>query len=107
MKSEVINNCTEHWVVQPEVTNSEPQLYLILIHNDHYTPMEFVVALLEKFFNMDRVKATSTMLEAHMKGKAACGVFTKDVAETKITLTLSYARNHEHPLICSMEAAHE
>jgi len=83
----------------------EPSLYQVFLHNDDYTPMEFVVSLLEKIFYMDRRKATEIMMETHIKGKAAVGVYTKDVAETKISQVVDYARSHEHPLICSMEAA--
>jgi ATP-dependent Clp protease adaptor protein ClpS len=67
--------------------------------------MEFVVSLLEKFFYMDRCQATEVMLEAHMKGKAGCGFYTREVAETKITQVVSYSRTFEYPLVCSIETA--
>ena len=82
----------------------QPSMYQILLHNDDFTPMEFVVAVLELFFMMDRVRATQTMYEIHTSGKAACGLFSKDVAETKVEQVTDYARTHEHPLLCSMEA---
>lgn len=84
---------------------TEPLRYQIWIHNDDYTPMEFVVGVLEKFFLMSRRTASEIMLEAHTTGKAICGIFSKDVAETKIASIVDYAGTHEHPLICSMEAA--
>lgn len=105
MKDEVNkeNTTTLMMVVQPQL--KEPSLYQVFVHNDDYTPMEFVVSLLEKFFYLDRLKATEIMLEAHIKGKAAAGVYTRDMAETKVSQVIDYARSYEHPLICSMEAA--
>ena len=73
------------------------------MHNDDFTPMEFVVAVLESFFNMERALATKIMYEIHMAGKAICGVYSKDVAETKANQVMEYARNQEHPLLCSTE----
>ncbi|RDI48748.1 ATP-dependent Clp protease adaptor ClpS [Aquicella lusitana] len=88
-----------------EVETTEPALYQVVVHNDDFTPMEFVVNLLEKLFYMDRRRAIEIMLEAHTKGMAAFGRYTKDVAETKVSEVLEHARMHEHPFICSMEAA--
>jgi ATP-dependent Clp protease adaptor protein ClpS len=82
----------------------EPSLFQVVMHNDDYTPMEFVVAVLEAFFYMDSMKAARMMQQIHVTGKAICGVFTKDVAETKAELVVDYARRHEHPLLCSIEA---
>jgi ATP-dependent Clp protease adaptor protein ClpS len=87
---------------KPEL--KQPSMYQVVMHNDDFTPMEFVVTVLESFFNMEQTKATSIMYEVHMAGKAACGVFTKDVAETKVEQVTDYARRHEHPLLCSIEA---
>ncbi len=81
-----------------------PTLYQIMLHNDDFTTMAFVVSLLEKFFHMDRRKAADTMLDAHNQGKAVCGIYSKDCAETKVAQVIEYARVHEHPLVCSMEA---
>ncbi len=89
--------------IEEEVKLKEPELYKVIMHNDDFTPMEFVVAVLELFFYMDRAKAVSVMYEVHTKGKAECGVFTKDVAETKMEQVVNYARRHEHPLLCSIE----
>jgi len=82
----------------------EPAMYRVLMLNDDFTPMEFVITVLELFFNMDRLKATNVMFEVHTAGKAICGVFSRDVAETKIEQVVEYARKHEHPLLCSIEA---
>jgi ATP-dependent Clp protease adaptor protein ClpS len=73
--------------------------------NDDYTPMEFVVDVLETFFGMDREKATRIMLHVHTRGKGVCGVFSRDVAETKVAQVNDYARHRQHPLLCSMEEA--
>lgn len=83
---------------------NEPPLYQVHVHNDDFTPMEFVVGVLESFFYMTRCRAALVMYEARLKGKAVCGVFAKDLAETKVNQIIDYARLHEHPLICSMEA---
>jgi len=82
-----------------------PPQYKVLILNDDYTPMEFVVHILEDFFNMDREKATHVMLHVHTKGMGVCGVFTRDIAETKVELVNTYARENQHPLKCVMEEA--
>jgi ATP-dependent Clp protease adaptor protein ClpS len=82
----------------------EPSLYRVLMHNDDFTPMEFVVAILEMFFHLERGVATKIMYEVHMTGQAICGVYTKDVAETKVGQVMEYARRSEHPLMCSIEA---
>jgi len=80
-----------------------PNLYRVLILNDDYTPMEFVVDVLERIFNMDRTTATRVMLEVHTRGKGVCGVFTFEIAETKVAQVTTYARQHQHPLLCTME----
>ncbi len=80
-----------------------PPLYQVVIVNDDYTPMEFVVAVLETFFKMDRDSATEVMLHVHRRGKGVCGVYPRDVAETKVTLVNQFSRNNQHPLLCQME----
>jgi ATP-dependent Clp protease adaptor protein ClpS len=80
-----------------------PPLYKVIILNDDYTPMEFVVQVLETFFDMDREKATRVMLHVHTRGVGVCGVFTKDVAETKVSMVNEYSRSNQHPLLCTME----
>ena len=80
-----------------------PPLYKVIILNDDYTPMEFVVQVLETFFNMDREKATRVMLHVHTRGVGVCGVYTKDIAETKVSIVNEYSRSNQHPLLCTME----
>ncbi len=80
-----------------------PSMYEVVMHNDDFTPMEFVVAVLEAFFSMERMVATRVMYEIHTTGRAICGVFSKDVAETKVDQVTEYARRHEYPLLCSLE----
>ena len=82
-----------------------PPMYKVLIFNDDYTPMEFVVDLLEVFFGMDREAATRIMLKVHTEGKAVCGVYTRDIADTKAVQVNQYARDNEHPLLCEIEPA--
>jgi len=81
----------------------KPSLYRVLILNDDYTPMEFVVYVLERFFQKSREEATTIMLHVHQNGVGVCGVFTYDVAETKVSQVLELAKRHEHPLQCTME----
>src|SRR5690606_35969925 len=85
--------------------SKRPPLYKVVLLNDDYTPMEFVVEVLEKFFRMDRSKATQVMLHVHTRGKGVCGLFTYDIAETKVALVNQYSRYHQHPLLCTMEEA--
>src|ERR1700737_4767621 len=80
-----------------------PNLYRVLILNDDYTPMEFVVHILEKFFQKDVEAATKIMLHVHHHGIGECGVFTYEIAETKVTQVMDFARKHQHPLQCVME----
>jgi ATP-dependent Clp protease adaptor protein ClpS len=81
----------------------KPSLYRVLILNDDYTPMEFVVHVLERFFQKDREAATRIMLHVHNHGVGECGVYTFEVAETKVTQVMDFARQHQHPLQCVME----
>lgn len=82
-----------------------PQLYKVVLLNDDYTPMDFVVEVLEMFFNLNRKKATRIMLQVHVEGRGICGTFTRDIAETKVAQVVDYARENQHPLVCIMEAA--
>ncbi|WP_371317426.1 MULTISPECIES: ATP-dependent Clp protease adapter ClpS [Halomonadaceae] len=92
--------------VQPaEPALAQPPLYKVVLHNDDYTPMEFVVEILQGFFNMDNEKAVQVMLAVHTQGKATCGIFTRDIAETKSYQVNEYARECEHPLMSDIEAA--
>jgi ATP-dependent Clp protease adaptor protein ClpS len=81
----------------------KPSFYRVLLLNDDYTPMEFVVHVLERFFNKDREAATQIMLHVHHHGIGECGVYTYEVAETKVTQVMDFARKHQHPLQCVME----
>jgi ATP-dependent Clp protease adaptor protein ClpS len=81
----------------------KPSLYKVLLLNDDYTPMEFVVHVLERIFNKGREEATRIMLHVHQKGIGICGVYTFEVAETKVTQVMDFARQHQHPLQCTME----
>ena len=80
-----------------------PPLYKVLLLNDDFTPMDFVVVVLQRYFGMSREQATQVMLQVHQQGMGTCGVFTKDVASTKVDQVVSYARQHQHPLACVME----
>ena len=82
-----------------------PPLYKVLLLNDDFTPMEFVVHILELFFTIDRENATRIMLEVHTSGKGVCGLFTHEIAETKVNKVTELARAHDYPLRCSMEPA--
>jgi ATP-dependent Clp protease adaptor protein ClpS len=81
----------------------EPPLYRVVLINDDYTPMEFVVDILESIFGMERTRATQVMLEVHTKGKGVCGVYNFEIAETKVAQVMSIAQQHQHPLLCEME----
>ncbi|MBK8336837.1 MAG: ATP-dependent Clp protease adapter ClpS [Sterolibacteriaceae bacterium] len=80
-----------------------PPMFKVLLLNDDFTPMDFVVLVLQKFFNMTREQATQVMLKVHREGMGVCGVFPRDVAATKVEQVSSYARQHQHPLACVME----
>ena len=88
---------------RPEV--ARPPMYQVVLLNDDYTPMDFVVEVLQVFFGMNREKATQVMLHVHTRGKGVCGVFTREVAETKVTQVNEFSRHHQHPLLCTMERA--
>jgi ATP-dependent Clp protease adaptor protein ClpS len=81
----------------------QPPLFKVVLLNDDYTPMEFVVLVLETFFNMGREKATQVMLHVHTRGVGVCGVYTRDIAETKVQQVNDYSRSNQHPLMCAME----
>lgn len=82
-----------------------PPLYKVILINDDYTPMEFVVHILESFFKLDRENATRIMLEVHTRGRGICGIFTHEIAETKVEQVNNYSRENNHPLLCTMEKA--
>src|SRR5262245_45851896 len=80
-----------------------PPMFKVMLLNDDYTPMEFVVLVLQKFFSMTRERATQIMLKVHREGIGVCGVFPKDIAATKVQQVAAYSRKHQHPLQCVME----
>ena len=92
-------------IVQTKPKTKKPSLYKVLMLNDDYTPMEFVVHVLERFFSKTREEATGIMLHVHRRGVGVCGVFTYEVAETKVAQVMDFARRHQHPLQCIMEKA--
>jgi ATP-dependent Clp protease adaptor protein ClpS len=80
-----------------------PRKYRVVLINDDYTPMDFVVDVLKYFFHMNEAKAIQIMLEVHHHGLGVCGIYTRDIAETLVTLVNAYAREHQHPLLCRMD----
>ena len=90
-------------IVKTKPKTKKPSMYKVLMLNDDYTPMEFVVHVLEQFFSKNREEATRIMLHVHQRGVGVCGVFTYEVAETKVTQVIDYARQHQHPLQCTLE----
>jgi ATP-dependent Clp protease adaptor protein ClpS len=90
-------------ITKTKPQTKRPNLYRVLLLNDDYTPMEFVVLVLERFFNKDREAATRIMLHVHHHGIGECGIFTYEIAETKVTQVMDFARKHQHPLQCVME----
>lgn len=90
-------------VEEAKPKTKRPPLYKVLLLNDDYTPMEFVVHVLERFFGMNHAQAFELMLTVHKKGMAVVGVFSHEIAETKVAQVMDYARRHQHPLQCTME----
>ncbi len=88
---------------KPEL--KRPPLYKVILLNDDFTPMDFVIEVLMDFFAMPEDKATQVMLQIHTQGLGVCGTYTKDVAETKVVIVNEYSREHQHPLLCAMEEA--
>ena len=91
--------------VWPYIGMAGATRYQVVLVNDDCPPMEFVVDVLEHIFGLDRTTATRVMLEVHTRGKGVCGVFTYEIAETKVAQVTTYARQHQHPLLCTMEEA--
>ncbi|MEZ5673141.1 MAG: ATP-dependent Clp protease adapter ClpS [Thiotrichaceae bacterium] len=90
-------------VQETDVELERPPHYQVVLLNDDYTPMEFVVHILELFFSMSRETATHVMLQVHTHGKGICGSYTREIAETKVTQVNNYSRENQHPLLCTME----
>ena len=90
-------------ITRPKTQVRHPNMYRVLLLNDDYTPMEFVVSVLKKYFNKGPEEATRIMLHVHQHGVGECGIFTYEIAETKVTQVMDHARKHQHPLQCIME----
>ena len=90
---------------KPEL--QKPPMYKVIMLNDDFTPMEFVIHVLDLFFNMDQEKAAQIMLTVHTKGAAVCGVYPKDTAETKAEYVIEYAKENQHPLMCQVDIAED
>lgn len=96
---------TEHGVVTApsKPALERPSLFQVVLLNDDFTPMDFVVEVLRVFFAMGQERSVQVMLHVHTRGKGVCGVFTREVAETRVTQVNEYSRSHQHPLLCTME----
>lgn len=92
-------------IVKEQIRTKRPPLYAVVLLNDDYTPMEFVISVLERFFNKDHASATDLMLKVHNEGRALCGIYPYEIAETKVTLVTEYAQQNGHPLQCVLERA--
>ena len=103
MSDDPVDNNESDLDVKTRSRSERPPLYKVMILNDDYTPMEFVVHVLERFFGMSSAQAFDIMLTVHKKGLAVVGVFSHEIAETKVTQVMDFARRHEHPLQCTME----
>ena len=90
-------------LLKPKPKTKKPNMYKVVLLNDDYTPMDFVIHILEKFFAKSRTEATEIMLHVHRRGVGICGIFTYEIAETKVMQVMDYARSHEQPLQCTME----
>jgi len=98
-----LDEVLEQLAERPEL--KKPSLYKVILLNDDYTPMDFVIDVLESFFNCSREQSVKIMLQVHNSGQGVCGTFTKDIAETKVMQVNNYARDNQHPLLCTMEPA--
>lgn len=96
---------TEHKVLESKAKPAlkKPRMYKVFLLNDDYTPMDFVVDILKRFFQLTEEVAFQVMLQVHTQGRGVCGTFTRDIAETKVVLVNDYSRRNDHPLLCSME----
>ena len=107
MKPENVNNRSDDpqrgLLLDTKPTTKKPSMFKVMLLNDDYTPMEFVVIVLEKYFNKKQEEATQIMLHVHKKGVGICGIYTYEVAETKCKVVLNFARKNEHPLQCAIE----
>ena len=91
---------------EPEIVrHKQPPMFKVMLLNDDFTPMEFVIDILKRFFAMDEDKATQVMLHVHTRGIGVCGVYSRDIAETKVRQVNDFSREHQHPLLCDMDEA--
>jgi len=90
-------------IIEEKIEIKKPSFYQVLIMNDDYTPMEFVILVLERFFKKSRAEATQIMLHVHQKGMGVCGLYPYEIAETKIVQVMDFAKKNQHPLQCTME----
>ena len=104
-KENLINIDREKQLELKRQKTQPPPMYKVMLNNDDYTPMDFVVEILQKFFLMDIDKANQLMLTVHYHGKAVCGIYTAEIAETKVMQVNQYSRKHQHPLMCTLEPA--
>ncbi|MGB3727430.1 MAG: ATP-dependent Clp protease adapter ClpS [Glaciecola sp.] len=105
MSKDIVNIEREKQLEIEKQKTSPPPMYKVMLNNDDYTPMDFVVEVLRVFFSMDAEKANQLMLTVHYHGKAVCGIYTAEIAETKVMQVNQYSRKHQHPLMCTMELA--
>ena len=105
MSRQNLEEVVRHEIVEAEARTdiTAPRKYKVYLLNDDYTPMEFVVEVLKHFFHLNEEIAVQVMLQVHIQGKGVCGVFTRDIAETKVALVNDYARMNQHPLLAGME----
>lgn len=102
-----VDHDEEYGVATAKPALKHPPLHKVIMLNDDFTPMEFVIHVLELFFNMDAEKATQIMLTVHTKGAAVCGLYPKDIAETKAEYVMEYAKENQHPLLCQVDKAED
>ena len=101
--SDRLKNTSSQTLVEPKIKEKKPKLYKVILLNDDYTPMEYVVKLLKSIFRKSESEAINIMLMVHKKGSGVCGIFTKEIAETKVFMVMKMAKNDQHPLKCIME----
>lgn len=90
-------------LLKPKAKSKKPNMYRVLLLNDDYTPMDFVVLILQKFFNKNVAEANDIMMHVHRRGVGVCGIYSHEIAETKVTQVMDFSREHEQPLQCTME----
>ena len=102
-KNDDANSNNTGTIIEEKIEVKKPSFYQVLIMNDDYTPMEFVILVLERFFKKSRAEATQIMLHVHQKGMGVCGLYPYEIAETKVVQVMDFAKKNQHPLQCAME----